>query len=107
MSDSQWVTDTLQSVSNKFDEYGLPPQHKESIMEYVANGRGVGHFLQATLSNDLCGAFSRADNTNKHCMAMWVMLLYNALPSGAWGSKDAFDQWIARGGLRGIDKNAA
>ena len=40
-------------------------------------GYSGGSFVQAVVDNDLMGAFSRADHTNKNAIGFYCKLLYN------------------------------
>lgn len=39
-----------------------------------------GSFVQSVVNNDLTGAFSTADNTNRQVLRFYVMFLYNFSP---------------------------
>jgi hypothetical protein len=65
-----------------------------NLKNYVEHKIPSGHFLTAVISNDLRGAVARADSVNiKHIVAI-VRWLYWEVPSVAWGSKEAFENWI-------------
>lgn len=75
--------------------YDMLPDHmREHAREYVEQGASVGDFLFAVLSNDLVGAFGRADATNKAAMAQWARWLYNEAPSRCWGSPEKVRAWL-------------
>ena len=74
----------------------LVPEHmRHGFIMWVAFGRVdmLGHFMRNLLSNDLMGAFSRADSTNLACMRDWVMFLHNYAPSGCYGSPEKVVAW--------------
>ena len=53
--------------------YGNIPEHMmASLKAYIMEGRPVGHFLTAVLSNNLFEAFSRADDENASVMRDYV-----------------------------------
>ena len=79
----------------------LPEHMRESARAYVEVGRPPGSFLRAVLTNDLIESFGRADHINQQCMFGWATWLYNECPGNAWGSPEAVEAWIARGGLEG------
>jgi hypothetical protein len=73
----------------------------EGIVAYIETGRPVGGFLTALLSNDLMGAFGKADLSNQHAMLNWATYLYNAVPSGCFGSPKRVKAWQDHNGLAG------
>lgn len=80
----------------------LIPEHcRDGLDAYLGEGRPVGHFLTAVLSNDLAAAAGRADDENRPRLADYVRFLYSYAPAGSWGSPKAVKDWIARGGLAG------
>jgi len=74
----------------------LPAQVQGGIKAYVMNKRAPGHFLSSVLKNDLLGAFSYADLSNRQDLHLIVKWLYNEAPSTCWGSKEAFDKWVTQ-----------
>lgn len=80
----------------------LPWRMQDDARCYIEHGHQVGHFLTALFSNDLVGAFSRADGTNKAAMHIWASFLYSEAPRGCWGSEDAVHTWQAHRGLAGL-----
>jgi hypothetical protein len=79
----------------------LPGHMQESIRAYIETGHPIGHFLTALLSNDLMGAFNRADDTNIEAMRRWVVYLYNYAPGGCYGSPEKVAAWQGHSGLAG------
>lgn len=65
------------------------------ISGYMLDGIPVGGFLTALLSNDLMGAFARADDYNTRAMLDWSAFLYNFAPSESHGSRAKHDAWLA------------
>lgn len=47
--------------------------------------------------------FKRADAENTAAMAAYARFLHNEAPCGCYGSPDHVKDWIAQGGLRGMD----
>lgn len=77
----------------------MVPEHcRASLMDYVMLGQRPGGFLSAVLSNDLYGALCRADDINVDRMGVYAHCL-NRLPSACWGSREAYEAWIEKGGL--------
>ena len=77
-------------------DYARLPEHmRDAASDYIEDHRGPGHFLYAVLSNDLVGAFGRADEANRDAMHDWAMWLYNDIPSAAWGTPEKVDAWVA------------
>lgn len=84
------------------DGLHLIPSHMHGAVErYIMHGIPGGSFLNAVLSNDLQGAFARADLENQHAMHGWAQFIYNYLPASAHGSPEQVAEWIASGGLIG------
>lgn len=79
----------------------LPHYMRESIQAYIEQGRPVGNFLTALLSNDLMETLARADDINQAALRTWCEFLYNYAPPKCYRSKEAFKTWQAKGGLRG------
>lgn len=72
----------------------IPPHMMESMRAYVEQGRPVGGFLQAVISNDLKEAVGRADNTNIWLIPIYVNWFYNECPGLIWGSREEYENWI-------------
>lgn len=84
-------------------DYSRLPEHmQDSARLYIENGIPFGSFMTAVFSNDLTGAYRRADDVNTTAMIEWVRFLLNEAPIGCWGSKDSVDEWIKAGGMNGI-----
>jgi hypothetical protein len=78
------------------DDYyaNIPAITKDTMDRYANNGYPMGHFLTAVFSNDLVGAVNHADEQNLGNLKLIVQYMYNQLPSGCWGSKEAVKAWI-------------
>jgi len=72
----------------------IPEDTKFYIDRYVNEHYPVGHFLTAVLSNDLVGAFSRADDHNLRAMMDIVSYCYNDIPSTCWGNPEKVKKWL-------------
>lgn len=86
-------------------KYGVPGHMWEGICAHIMTGRPVGGFLTALLSNDLMGAYGKADENNIRAMHNWVMFLYNAAPVGSYGSEENVKRWRAAGGIVGMERS--
>lgn len=75
----------------------------EALTEYVDNGRPLGNFLNAIVSNDFSDAVCRADSVNLANLKAYAIWLNNQCPRKAWGSPAAVSKWIEIGGLNGIE----
>lgn len=90
------------------DGLRLLPDHMHGAVErYIDNGIPPGSFVRAVMENDLMGAFGRADAINLGAMLDWANFVYNHAPSICHGSPAAVAEWIASGGLVGIETAAA
>ena len=78
---------------NKYDR--LPEAMQEHARDYVEKHQEVGGFLTAVLSNDLVGAFARADRDNLAAMGDWTLWLFNDIPSACWGTPEKVRAWTA------------
>ena len=92
----------LERVIEGVNKFGIPEHLKEVIIEYVYRGRPTGGFLEAIFSNDLVGAFGRADFESMEGNPEIVKWLYNKAPMGCHGSSERFLSWLREGGLKGL-----
>lgn len=82
-----------------FPEWGeklarrVPDHMQEGIAYWVLFGRPTGRFLNALLCGDLFTAVRCADDKNSAAMYDWCMFLWNAAPSGCFGSKEKVRAW--------------
>lgn len=60
---------------------------------YVQNGRLMGDFLRAVVSNDLSGAVGHADKENLPLIPIYVRWLYNVAPYGCHGGVEQVRNW--------------
>ena len=74
----------------------LPDDIKESLDAYVNDGQPLGSFLGACIDNDLSKACAYADDENLGVLSVIVAYLYNLTPSGCWGHRTAYSDWIVR-----------
>lgn len=85
------------------ERLSMLPSHMRGAMErYVEDGIPGGSFLDAVLCNDLKGAASRADATNKHALLTYAEYMVWYLPGHCHGSPEAVQKWVEVGGLNGL-----
>lgn len=77
----------------------IPDYMIGGLRRYIENGIEPGSFLSAVLCNDLRGAVSAADDTNRHRLFQYVQFLYLYAPSECWGSPSKVEKWCAQRGL--------
>ena len=82
----------------------IPEYMRDGMTRYIKRGIPPGSFLTAVLSNDLMGALRKADDTNINAMPAYGRFLYNYAPAGCYGSPDAVDRWVKKGGTEGIER---
>lgn len=93
--------DIAKKYYDKFTGWGLPPQGAWSMAEYLVRGTDPGGFICSVMSNDLVGAFGRADSTNIELLKYYAKAVYNEAPTAATGSYDKVSAWMEHGGLAG------
>lgn len=86
----------------QIDYSALPNHMQDGFRLYIEKGVPMGSFGQAFLSNDLMGAFSRADIINRNQMFELCVWLRNQAPIGCHGSPERVDEWVKIGGLNGL-----
>ena len=74
----------------------MPDRTLAGLKRYADQHVPTGDFLQAVLSNDLRGAFGRADDENLAALQAIVQYCHNELPSTCWGSPERYQAWISR-----------
>lgn len=84
----------------------LPARMQDGARLYIERGIPGGSFMTALFSNDLLGAFQRADMENTAAMRTWASFLHNEAPCGCYGSPEHVKDWIAHRGLSGIEDAA-
>jgi len=80
----------------------IPDHMRAGAQRYVERGIRPGDFLSAVLSNDLMGAFQKADVINFNAMEYWARWLHDEAPAGCYGSPEKFKAWIKARGLNGL-----
>ena len=81
-------------LTNEARRYGVPEHCIGGLVAYIVQGRPVGDFLTALLSNDLMGALRRADDVNMYALHAYGRFLHNAAPYSCYGSADAVAKWL-------------
>lgn len=84
------------SESYEFRGFTASAHMIDSIDAFVAEGRPVGHFLTAVLSNNLQDAVAHADDQNLANLPAFVGYLYNEVPGSCWGSPVKVAAWYER-----------
>ena len=79
----------------------LPGHIQDGMRRYIEKGIEPGSFLTAVLCNDLMGAVKRADKINQEKLRDICAFLYNEAPAICFGSVEAFQSWVHRGGMEG------
>lgn len=72
----------------------VPDHTLAGLDRYVNHGIPPGDFLYCVLTNDLVGAFARADDENYRNLGAIVRYVYNELPSGCWRTPEKIERWI-------------
>ena len=90
MNDEQVVAQYIDQI----DWTLCPNSVKPSLKNYLGWHIPTGGFLQAVLSNDLTGAFGKADEINRECLHDIIKFLYNEAPIIAWGSRERYHDWL-------------
>lgn len=83
---------------------GLPTHIQDDLVAFVQEGRPLGHFLTAVLSNDLRGAIAHADQEAEASLGAVVRWLQSRAPAGCWGYPELVCRWVRDGGLDGIER---
>ena len=71
----------------------IRPEIVAAINRYALQHQPVGDFLTAVLTNDLKGAFGRADENNRENLHEIVGYVYNEIPSVCQGSAAKYKAW--------------
>lgn len=94
MDKNAYIKTRLYDTANK--EYPAVSETMLGALErYLINGISPGGFLTSVLENDLMGAMDRADSYNTTMLKDICGLIYNGIPSGAWGSAEKVENYMA------------
>lgn len=72
----------------------IPSHLMGAIDRYIEHGLPPGGFLTAVITNDLAGAFNRADNLSKEYLEDIVTYFWNYTPARCWGSLTNLREWM-------------
>ena len=75
----------------------VPENILGALDRYVEHRIPPGSCTLAILSNDLQGAYGRADHMTAAAMHDIVRYIYNCLPSACWGSREKVQAWLKGG----------
>ena len=78
----------------KAEMLGVPENLVDGLVEYVANKRPTGSFLECVLKNDLKGAIERGDDESLWGLKKIVVWLNNYTPGTCFGSPEKVDAWL-------------
>lgn len=85
------------------DHLHLIPEHmRDGLVLWIDKGIMTGDFMTALMSNDLMGAFGRADEANSAAMRNWCVFLYSYAPRGCHGSPENVAEWRRHRGMENI-----
>jgi hypothetical protein len=90
-------------MTRQIDYSRLPGHMRDGWRRYIERGIPGGSFLMAVVSNDLMGAMRNADEVNIEMIFQTCSFLHNEAPCGCFGSPERAEEWIADGGLSGMD----
>jgi hypothetical protein len=74
--------------------FDIPEYAKAALADYVENKTNPGEFLLSILRNDLLSVCEAADDMNRRRIYEYVSYVYNKIPSCAWGSREAVEDWM-------------
>jgi len=74
--------------------HNCPDQVRRSLEFYAREGRPLGGFLTAVVSNDLIDAVRRADPTNTVALSDIVAYVEYRLPGACRGSRANVAEWL-------------
>lgn len=96
----------LEDIQKGFIELGLPEYMWQGVEDYLMRGWEPGGFLTAVITNDLKGAFSRADMTNEHLIKEWVQFMYWHMPAISQGDRESMEFWMNKVAEENVDRAA-
>ena len=83
-----------EALHQSLEKCGVPEHLHCSIIDYVMDGCKLGGFLEAVITNNLMGAFRRADAHSLAGLKNLVGWLYNDAPAGCHGSMTKYNDWL-------------
>ena len=79
-----------------FDKWRIRAEMVEALELYTTQGRPLGGFLEAVVSNDFMSAVGRADSDNLANLPAFAAYVYNEMPSNSHGSPRRYEEWISK-----------
>jgi len=93
-----------EKVREDLERIGIPNYMVEGVEAYIFGGRRPGDFLTAVLKNQLVEAATYADDTNRRLLFEYASMLWQVVPTRAWGSPKKVAAWIEGGGIEGLTR---
>ena len=82
------------------------PNHIKGVIDrYVQHGYDGGSFVEALMTNDLVGVFSRGDDENIRYLKDIVQYCYMKIPASCWGSEEKYNKWLSHNGFDGEEND--
>jgi hypothetical protein len=75
------------------------------LYAYLREGQHLGGFLEAVVCNDLKETFRLADDINSEFIREYVKELYQNAPMQAWGSREKYQEWLAKKAKERAERN--
>ena len=94
----------IRRLLRALDQNDIPEHMHGGIFRYLTNGVSPGGFLTAVICNNLHDAVRKADDVNIDLLPAYVNFFHNNAPVACWRSRSAFDGWMKKGGLVGLEK---
>lgn len=82
-----------------FWNFRLRADMVEALEAYVNEGRPLGDFLYAAITNNFMAAVGCADEDNQRNLPALAGYIYNEIPSSCHGSPEAYKAWLERFGV--------
>ena len=82
---------------------GVPEHLWGGVKRYILNGVRPGSWLSAFFAGDLFEVMARGDDEALAGLKALTTVVVSQGPIGCRGSRERVDEWVARGGLRGIE----
>jgi len=83
---------------------GFPEQFWGGFHRYVVYGTPAGSFLMAFIEGDFHEMCRRGGEGTVSDVWGMVLYLHNHCPTGCYGSAEHVREWLAEGGLSGLEK---
>jgi len=86
---------------------GVPEHLWGGVKRYILHGVRPGSWLRAFFEGDLYEVMARGDDEVIAGLKALTTVVVSRGPAGCRGSRERVDEWIVRGGLRGIEEEVA